>query len=317
MAILSTIRRLIGSVPVGRRDAALNPRRGRRAGQRGLRADERNDEFECYAAPRGGVGYPRSGAGGVGGVAALSRAGRRPRTDPPPFRGDGDRRSGDAALRQGAGAEGAGGHHALGAPRAHPVPVDRGVARRAVPDPRQGRRRQGAGPVAGVAAPNDDEPRRIRGRVGRAPHIDGATRRALRSRAAVRHHLVPGRHPQIPASARRSAGRLVLSATVCACLALIFPGRYRQGAGAPHAVDPRRIGHRPRRDWNFRGDSGRLADLSICPQHQPHRCRTGGAPLPPPGGAADRVFRGAPHRRFRWRGCANWKTSGNSSPARP
>ena len=72
------------------------------------------------------------------------------------------------------------------------------------------------------------------------------TRRAglVGSVAPLRHHLVSRRHPQIPPSARRGAGRLVLPAAVRAGLAAVLPGRHRQGAGASQHEHARRAGHR-------------------------------------------------------------------------
>ena len=93
-----------------------------------------------------------------------------------------------------------------------PLPGDRGAARRRLPAARQGRRRQGAGAVAVVAPAHHDDAGRIRGGVGWSPGADDAPCGAGRSLAPVRHHLVPRRHSQIPAAARRGARRLVLPA---------------------------------------------------------------------------------------------------------
>ena len=49
------------------------------------------------------------------------------------------------------------------------------------------------------------------------------------------HHLVPRRDAQIPASAGRGAGGLVLPAAVRPGLAAVLPGGDRQGAGASRA----------------------------------------------------------------------------------
>ena len=77
-----------------------------------------------------------------------------------------------------------------------------------------------------------DDAGRIRGGLGRRSGPDDAPRRPVRPRAPLRHHLVPRRDPQVPASARRGAGRLVLPAALRAGLAAVLPGRHRQGAGA-------------------------------------------------------------------------------------
>ena len=73
------------------------------------------------------------------------------------------------------------------------------------------------------------------GDLGRRTDPDDAARRAVRPRAPLRHHLVPRRDREIPAAARRGAGRLVLPAAVRAGLAAVLPGGDRQGAGAPLA----------------------------------------------------------------------------------
>ena len=48
----------------------------------------------------------------------------------------------------------------------------------------------------------------------------------------------------------------------------------------------------------FESDPRRPAHLSLLAHHQPHRCRTRRAAVPPSAGAADRLFPGAPRRRF-------------------
>ena len=152
--------------------------------------------------------------------------------------------------------------------------------------------------------------------LGRPPCADDAARRAGRSVAPLRHHLVSRRHPQIPPSARRGAGRLVLPAAVRAGLAAVLPGRHRQGAGASQPEHARRAGHRPGRDRRCsRRFSARCAPIfsrtrptastsssapgcsAIC-----WRCRL---PISRRGASA-----------IRWRACASWRTSAISSPAR-
>src|SRR5207247_2542627 len=122
---------------------------------------------------------------------------------------------------QGAASEGTGGLDALGAAGADALAGDRSVKRRAVPDPRQGRRGQGDGPIADIAAPVDDEPEGVRDGVGRPPYLDDAPCRARRSRSPLRRHLVPRRDTQIPPAVGRGAGRLVLLAALRAGFAAV------------------------------------------------------------------------------------------------
>ena len=117
-----------------------------------------------------------------------------------------------------------------------PAAGDRDAARRQLHGHRQGLRRQGAGAIAAGTAPGADGARRAVRDLGRRADPDGPARRALRPRAALRHHLVHRRDRQIPPAARRGAGRLVLPAALCAGLAAVLPGRDRQGAGASLAV---------------------------------------------------------------------------------
>ena len=120
-----------------------------------------------------------------------------------------------------------------------------------------------------------------------------------RPHAPLRHHLVPRRDPEIPAPARRGAGRLLLPAAVRAGLAAVLPGGDRQGAGASLALHARRAGDRPGRDLAVRDRARHPAHLPVLAHHQPHRRRARRAAVPPSAGAADGLFPGAPRRRFR------------------
>ena len=126
------------------------------------------------------------------------------------------------------------------------------------------------------------------------------TKRAAphRSGAPVRHHLVPGRDPQVSPSAERGAGRLVLPPALCAGVAAVLPGRHRQGARASQHEHARRAGDRPRRDRPVRDDPGDPAHLSVFPHDQSDRCRTRGAAVSALAGAADRLFPGKAGRRL-------------------
>ena len=199
----------------------------------------------------------------------------------------------------------------------HALARHRVTARWRLPGARQGRRGQGPGPVAA------DVPRpALMTRHEFEAVWDGGlvlmTRRAalVGSRPPLRHHLVPGRDPQIPPSAGRGAGRLVLPAAVRAGLAAVLPGRHRQGAGASQPEHARRAGHRPAGDRGLR-DRARASCAPICSRTPPTastsswargcsaicwRCRS---PISRRGASA-----------IRWRACASWRTSAISSPAR-
>ena len=134
--------------------------------------------------------------------------------------------------------------------------------------------------------------------LGRPADPDDPPRRTVGPHPPLRHHLVPGRDPQISPSPRRGAGRVVLPAALRAGLAAVLPGRHRQGAGTPVLEHARRAGDRPPRDLDVRDRSRHPADLSVRAHHQPHRRRARRAPVPPPAGAADGLFPGAARRRF-------------------
>ena len=202
-------------------------------------------------------------------------------------------------MRQGSRAQGESPQDRLVAACQDTVARHRSSARWRIHRGRQGWRRQGFGPVA-TAAPAcfDDTGRTSRG-LGRRADPDDTPGRIIRYRPPLRHHLVSGRDPQIPASPQRGTGCVVLSAGVCAGLAAVLPGGDRQGAGASLAEHARRAGHRPGGDLAVRDHFGHPADLSVLAHHQPHRRRTRRAAVPPFARAADGLFPGAPRRRFR------------------
>ena len=68
-------------------------------------------------------------------------------------------------------------------------------------------------------------------------------------------------------------------------------------------------GDRARHDLGVRDDSRHPAHLSVCAYDEPHRRRARRSAVSSSPGAADRLFPGAPRRRFRWRACASWKIS--------
>ena len=201
-------------------------------------------------------------------------------------------------MRQGPWAQGASLPNRLVAACQDALARHRVPARWRVSGPCQGRRGQGAGPVAAVAPACPDDAGRIPRALGRPPDPDGPPGRPVGPLPPLRHHLVPGRDPQISPPARRGAGRLVLPPAVRPGLAAVLPGRHRQGAGASHPEHARRAGHRPGGDRAVRDRPGHPAHLSVRAHHQPHRRRTRRAPVPPSAGAADRLFPGAAGRRF-------------------
>ena len=148
------------------------------------------------------------------------------------------------------------------------------------------------------SATRSDDAGAIRIHVGWPPRPDGSPRELVGPIASLRHHLVPRRDPQIPPPARRGAGRLVLPSAVRACLAVVLPGRHRQGARASQHEHARCADHRPYRHRAVRGNSRRFAHLSVRAYDKPHRCRARRAAVSPPDGAADRLFPGETRRRF-------------------
>src|SRR5215471_14919112 len=94
---------------------------------------------ECRARQ---IKLARSRARSAGDVAAFSRPRRRSRADPPSLRSRDNWHSGDAALRQGAWAQGAIAADHLGAACQHADARNRGGARRRFLAARQGRSRQ-------------------------------------------------------------------------------------------------------------------------------------------------------------------------------
>ena len=107
-----------------------------------------------------------------------------------------------------------------------------------------------------------------------------------------------GSDPQISASSRRGADRVVLSAAIRPGLAAILSGGHRQGVGTPGAEYPRRAGHRSAGDLDFRDRSEHPADLSVRAHNQSNRRRTRRSPIPPSAGFADGLLPGAARRRF-------------------
>ena len=134
-----------------------------------------------------------------------------------------------------------------------PLPGIAAAARRRLPDPRQGRRRQASGSAPVVAPTRSNDAGRTRGHLGRRHHPDGAPRDTDRSLPPLRHHLVRRRRPQVSPSSRRGAGRLVLPSDLRPHLAAVLPGGHRQGARASQHEHARRSGHRPCRDDRIRG----------------------------------------------------------------
>ena len=180
----------------------------------------------------------------------------------------------------------------------------------------QGQRRRSPGAVAGDFPPCTDDARRTGCDLGRRADPDDAPRRIVRHRPPLRHQLVSGRDPQIPAPARRGAAGLVLPAAVRAGLAAVLPGRHRQGAGASLAEHARRAG---RSAWS-RSRCSRPCSASCAPICS----RT------PPTASTSSSARGCSAICWRcrwpisrraasaipWRGCASWRTSATSSPVR-
>ena len=148
----------------------------------------------------------------------------------------------------------------------------------------------------GAARPDDAG--RTACALGRRTDLDGPPGRTVGDDPPLRHHLVHGGDPQIPASAERSAGGLVLPANVRFGLAAVLPGGDRQGSGASRPEHAGRADHRPAGDLGFRNCSGNPADLSLRAHHQPHRRRARRAPVSSFAGIADGLFPGAPRRRF-------------------
>ena len=218
-------------------------------------------------------------------------------------------------MRQGPRPEGAGVADRMVAARADSPPRHRVPARWRLHGAGQGLRGQGAGPVAADRARPHDA-RGVRRGLGRRADLDGASGRPGGRRAPLRHHLVPGRDPQVSPAAGRGAGRVVLPAAVRPDLAAVLPGGHRQGAGAPLAQHPRRAGHRPSGDLGVRDRFGHPAHLSVLPHHQPHRRRARRPPVPSPAGPADGLLPGAAGRRFGGAGARAGEHPQLSSPAR-
>ena len=137
-------------------------------------------------------------------AASASWRRRRGRPDIPPLRLGDRRRDGNASLRQGARAQGARLQDEMAPACAHAAARHRSARGWRLPDSRQGQRRSGPGSAHHDAAPGSAVARGFRGALERRPCPDGAPRLAVGSFAALRHHLVPGRGPQIsPASRAR------------------------------------------------------------------------------------------------------------------
>ena len=148
----------------------------------------------------------RSGARGPRDVAASQGCRRRSRSDQASSGNGQDWRTGNAPVRQGPGAQGASLPNRLVAARQDALAGHRVPARRRVPGPCQGHRGQGPGPVAADVPACPDDPGRIPRGLGRRPDPDGPAGRPVGHHPPLRHHLVPGRDPQISAPPRRGAG---------------------------------------------------------------------------------------------------------------
>ena len=153
-------------------------------------------------------------------------------------------------------------------------------------------------------APLEPRPRRAEARgagsdLGRAHGADDQAALADRSGAALRRHLVHGRHPQVPPSPGRGPAGARSS---CSCSALVSPLFFQ-------VVIDKVLVHRSistldilliglRGDHAVRRRAGHPADLCVLAHHQPDRRRAWRPAVPPSAGPADRLLPVAPGRRF-------------------
>ena len=120
-----------------------------------------------------------------------------------------------------------------------------------------------------------------------------------RHRRPVRLPLVPERRGQVSPGPRRGARRVLLPAGLRPGDTVRLPGPGGQGPRQPGHVDARRDRRRPRRDRAVRGRPGRPEDVRLHAHQQQDRCRAGRAAVPPPDGAAARLFPVPTSRRQR------------------
>ena len=91
---------------------------------------------------------------------------------------------------------------------------------------------------------------------------------------------------------------LVLPSALCPHLAAVLPGGHRQGARASQPEHARRTDDRAGGNCAIRGHSRHTPHVSVCPYHEPDRCRVGSPPISSHDGAANRLFPGAARRRL-------------------
>src|SRR5262249_16947807 len=109
--------------------------------------------------------------------------------------GANDRRYRDAALREGALAQGARAEDEMGAASQRATARDRGTTRWRVYHSWQGSWRPGPRAPPVITTSGGDDAGLVRSHLGWSPRPDGAPRIVDRALSPLRHHLVSRRHP--------------------------------------------------------------------------------------------------------------------------